>query len=228
MPVHHLITRAAAVVLASLVLAACGGSAGGQAPGAVQGQPAPDPAGAPAPDVAAQPDPTARAHEVSLVADLGPLPDGSGNAVVTTTWTIDAKGTTQVVVDTPAGVAERHVMTEGEHWYWIAPTLRGTFVDAEWIHFDLRAIEGVGGALPEPIAEARQAVPQPGEIAVGDAIAGHRVLEVEAVGDDEVRLTMDGIEQPVVHRRRALPAGTVIQLPTGAVDVSDLPDALRW
>ncbi len=228
MPVHHVVPRAVPFVLACLLLAACGGSAGGQPPGAAPGHRGPDPAGAPAPDVAPEPDPAAGPHEVSVVLDLGPLPDGSGGAVVTTTWTVDAAGTTRLVVDTPAGVTERHVMTEDEHWYWIVPAARGTLVDAEWIHFDLRAIDEVGGVLPESIVEARGPVPQPGEIVVGDPIAGQRVVEVEVVGDDEVRLGLVGVERPVVHRRRALPAGTAVEIPTGAVDVSDLPDVLRW
>ena len=197
------------------------------------------PVAGPAPRAAADPagartavteaiDVSAGPHEVTVTADFGALPDGSGNAVVETSWTVDAAGTTHVVVDTPAGVAEQHVMTEHEHWWWIHPSAREAIVDAEWVHFDLRAIDEVGGALPDLVAEARAAVPHPGELAVGHAIAGHEVLAVEVVDDDEVRLRMDGIERPVRHRRRALPAGTVVEIPAGAVDVADLPDVLRW
>lgn len=236
MPVHPPARspRGLVLVLAALLLASCG--AGIAAP-----EPAPPPA--PAADPAARADPddpgaeTAEsgpsgvgdgAYEVTLVADFGPLPDGSGDAVVETVWTVDAAGTRSLVVDTPAGFAAHHVMTDDEHWWWLDPTVRETIVDAEWIHFDLHAIDEVGGELPAIVAEARVPLPDPGGIRVGQIVAGHEVLAVDVVGADEVHLTVAGIERAVVHRRRTLPAGTTIEPPDDAVDVADLPDVLRW
>lgn len=225
---HHHVRRALALAVAPLVLAGCAGGSDGPAAAPPATRPTADPAGAPSPETADVPDATDGPHEVSVVADFGPLPDGSGNAVVTTSWTVDAAGTTDFVVDTPAGVADRHVMTEDEHWWWVNPEVRETVADAEWIHFDLRAVEEAGGALPDLIAQAREAVLHPGDIDVGHTFAGHEVLAADVVDQDEVHLTMAGVERPVVHRRRALPDGTTVEIPSGAVDVSDLPDVLRW
>lgn len=235
MPVHPAVRPVAllAATLAAVLLAAC--STGAAAPPPRAAAPDVDPSSdtrsaeepAPAPPGPSRPDERSP-HEVSLVADFGPLPDGTGNAVVETTWTVDAEGTRRMVVDTPAGHAAHHVITDDEHWWWLDPAVRETVADAEWIHFDLRAIEAAGGALPDLVAEARVPVPGPGEIHVGQIVAGHEVLAVEPVDDGEVHLTVAGIERPVVHRRRTLPVGTVIELPRDAVDVADLPDVLRW
>lgn len=235
MPVHPSLrcVRPVVLALAAVLLAACATSAADPTP-AASPPPAIDPASGATPedevDIA---DPEARdvedgSYEIALIADLGPLPDGSGNAVVETTWTVDAAGTRSLVVDTPAGYAARHVMTDDEHWWWLEPAARESIADAEWIRFDLGQIEAVGAELPEIVAEARVAVPDPGEVRVGQVVAGHEVLAVDQIGPDEVHLTVAGIERPLVHRRRALPAGTTIELPDGAVDVADLPDVLRW
>ena len=233
MPVHCSapVRRGVLVALLALLLGACGTSAA--EPRAASSPPSVDPVSEPATVADVEP-PSAEEsvsegpYEVALIADFGPLPDGSGDAVVETTWTMAADGTRELVIDTPAGYAAHHVMTDDEHWFWIAPAARDALVDAEWVHFDLREIEAVGGELPEVVAEARVPVPAPGEITTGSVIAGHEVLAVDEVGDDEVHLTMDGIDEPVVHRRRALPADTSIEIPTDALDVSDLPEALRW
>lgn len=214
---------------AVLLLGACSASAAGPSADPVPRAPARtvDPVGANRPE----PDPVAEvagAHEIALVADFGPLPDGSGRAVVETTWTRDATGTIRFAIVTPAGLAEQHVLTDAEHWWWLSPEVRGTIADAEWIRFDLAAVEEVGGELPDIVVEARRPPPQPHEIAVGDVVAGREVLAVEVVGDDEVHLTVAGVERPVIHVRRPLALGTTIDLPTGAVDVADLPGVLRW
>lgn len=226
MPVHRPARRAVALAVTTLLLTGCAGR-GSAAPPAAEPREA-DPAGGPAPEPDGPVDVADGPHEVRLVADLGPLPDGSGDAVVETIWTTDGSGTRRLVVDTPAGIAEQHVMTEDEHWWWLSPAVRETIADAEWIHFDLPAIEAAGGELPPLVARARAAASQPGDIAVGDTVAGLEVLAAEAVSDDEVHLTMAEVARVVVHRRRALPAGTTIERPIGAVDVADLPDVLRW
>ena len=217
--------RRCAALAAALVLTAC--STSSATPVRAPSPAAVDPASGPAP----QPSASSSAdgpHEVALVADLGPLPDGAGRAVVETTWTTDGSGTVRLVIDTPAGIAEQHVLTADEHWWWLHREARRTIVDAEWIRFDLAAIEAAGGELPDVVVEARQPPPQPGQIAPGDVVAGREVHAVEAIGDDEVHLTVTGIEQPVVLRRRALRPGTTIAVPTGAVDLEELPDRLRW
>ena len=218
-------------IAVAVVLGACSTGATGPSRTA-PARPAPDPASGTAPDV----DPTEPGrpahrdgpYEVTLVADFGPLPDGSGDAVVETTWTVDATGTRSLVVDTPAGFAARHVMTDDAHWWWLDPTVRETIADAEWVHFDLRQVEAVGGRLPAIVTEARVPLPDPGGIRVGQIVAGHEVLAVDIVSDDEVHLTVAGVERAVVHRRRPLPARTRVQVPDGAVDVADLPGVLRW
>lgn len=220
------LARAVPLLLA-LLLAACSDRAAVPLPSApppAAADPASEPVADEPPDDPAEGGP----YEVSLTADFGPLRDGSGDAVVETVWTVDASGTRQMLVDTPAGPAARHVMTDDEHWWWLDPTVRGTVVDAEWVHFDLGRIEQAGAVLPEVVAEARVPLPAPGEILVGQTVAGHEVLAVEVVDRDEVLLTVAGVERPVVHARRALPAGTTVDIPDGAVDVSDLPDVLRW
>lgn len=230
MSVHHRrahLGRAFTALAGGLALAACSTSAA--APGAdlappptVEVDPPSAPGTGPSDDVGAGP------HEVNLVADLGPLPDGSGRAVVTTTWTTDAAGTVRFAIDTPAGLAAQHVLTEDEHWWWLHPEARAVVADAEWVHFDLPVIESVGGELPDLVAEARLPPPRPDGWSVGEVVAGREVLQVEVVDADEVHLTVAGVERPVVHRLRPLPASTRIDLPTGAVDVADLPDVLRW
>jgi hypothetical protein len=226
-PFLRFVRTAFGVLAATVPLVACGASSAtpdAQPPAPV----APGPAAVDRPARGTAPDAASAPHAVSLVVDFGPLPDGSGHAVVDTTWTVDAHGTRRLVIDTPAGIAEQHVMTDDEHWWWLSPEVRATIADAEWIHFDLRAIEEVDGELPDIVAAAREVVRQPGDVGVGHVVAGHEVLAVGVVDDDEVHLTLAGIRRHVVHRRRALPAGTTIELPAGAVDVGDLPGVLRW
>lgn len=217
-------------LLAGVLLVACSDTAAGPIPDEppLAVDPASESVSGPLTDATSAPAVGAGPHEVSLIADFGPLPDGSGNAIVETVWTVDADGTRQLLVDTPVGPAARHVMTDDEHWWWIDPAAREAVVDAEWVHFDLRRTAEVGGALPEVVSEARVPLPPPGEIVVGDFVAGHEVLAVEVVNQDEVNLTVAGVDRPVVHRRRTLPAGTTVAVPAGAVDVGDLPDVLGW
>lgn len=222
--------RAASLVLGALLLAGCGASAAGPSPTA--GPPALDPASVDA-EPGAHPgsdaDPQADGpYQVSIAVDLGPRPGATGDTIIETTWTVDAAGTRELVVDTPAGPAAHHVITDDEHWWWVHPSAREALVDAEWIHFDLRQIQAAGGDVPEVVAEGRVPIPDPGEIVVGQIVAGHEVLAVDDVGDDEAHLTVAGIERPMVHRRRPLPPTTAIDVPDGAVDVADLPDVLRW
>jgi len=218
-----------AALAAALVLSAC---SSGSAPSTSRVPPPPavdpgvDPTSGPAPDPASGP--PAGPHEIALVADLGPLPDGSGRAVVETTWRTDGAGIVHLAIDTPAGLAEQHVGTADEHWWWLHPELRRTVADAEWVRFDLAAVEAAGGELPDVVVAARQPPPQPDEVAPGDVVAGRQVLAVEAVGDDAVHLTVTGIEQPVLLRRRALRSGTVVAVPSASVDARDLRDRLRW
>lgn len=234
-PLRACVLRAlTGTVLTASVLSGCG-RGGAEVPAAPVPEPAvPDPAADPTPPADAEPGAAPRSvvpdgpHEIVLVADFGPLPDGSGDAVVETTWTVDARGVGRLVVDTPAGPAVQHVMTETEHWWWLSPEVRSTIADAEWVYFDLAAIDEAGGVLPEVVAEARAPVPQPGEIEVGQIVGGREVRSIEVVDDDEVHLTVAGVERPVVHRRRRLPPGTLLEVPSGAVDVRDLPGVLRW
>lgn len=220
-------TRRGAALAAALSLTACSTGAATEPPTAPAPAQAADPAAQP-PSDASLVVPAAGPTEIVLVADLGPLPDGPGRAVVETTWTTDGAGTVRLVVDTPAGIAAQHVQTADEHWWWLHPEARRTIVDAEWIHFDLAAIEEVGGVLPDVVTEARQEPPQLQEIAAGDVVAGQEVQAVEVVDDGEVHLTVAGIEQPWILRHRVLPSGTTVDLPAGAVDVRDVPDRLRW
>lgn len=214
--------RPCAAILAALVLASCAA-----APAAEPDQPVVHPTGIDPPSATGA-EPGDVAHEIVVVADLGALPDGSGRAVVTTTWTTDAAGTVRFAIETPAGLAEQHVHTATEHWWWMPPPVRPAIVEAEWIRFDLDEVAAAGGTLPDVVAAARRPPPELHDLTVGDEVAGRAVLAVEVVRDDEIHLTVAGIERPVIHRRRALPASTRIDRPAGAVDVADLPGALPW
>jgi hypothetical protein len=220
-------------LVAALVLTACSTSAATPSPTAPS-EVDPGSGSSSAPPASSSDDPSSASsavdgpHEVALVADFGPLPDGSGRAVVEATWTTDGDGTVHFVLDTPAGITDQHVLTADEHWWWLHPEARRTIADVEWIHFELDVIAEVGGALPDVVVDARQPPPQPHGIAPGDVVAGHEVQAVDAIGEDEVHLTVAVIERPVVLRRRALPPGTSIDVPVGAVDVRELPDHLRW
>jgi len=227
-PIRPRNLRCAALV-AALVLTACSSSAATPSPLAPA---AVDPGSGSSSEPSASSEPAGSSvggpHEVALVADFGPLPDGSGRAVVEATWTHDGDGTVRFVLDTPAGIVEQHVLTPDEHWWWLHPEARQSIADVEWIHFDVGVIADAGGALPDVVVDARQPPPQPDEIAPGDVVAGHEVRAVDAGGEDEVHLTVAGVERPVVLRRRALPPGATIDVPAGAVDVRELPNHLRW
>ncbi|MCO8128458.1 hypothetical protein NHL50_14700 [Acidimicrobiia bacterium EGI L10123] len=224
MPIRPRRLRCAALA-AALVLTACS-SGSAASTSRVPPPSAVDPASEPALDPAS--DPPTGPHEIALVADLGPLPDGSGRAVVETTWRTDGAGTVHLAIDTPAGIVEQHVGTADEHWWWLHPEVGRTVADAEWVRFDLDAVAAAGGELPDVVVEARQPPPQPDGIGPGDAVAGREVLAVEVVGDDEVHLTVAGIERPVLLRRRPLRPGTIVAVPSGSVDLRELPALLRW
>lgn len=216
---------------AALSLAACADDASDPVADPPRRSPVGSAGPAPAPP-APEPEPTQAdvadgPHEVALIADLGPLPEG-GRAVVETTWTTDADGTVRLAIDTPAGLADQHVFTEEEHWWWFSPQVRRTVADAEWVRFDLDAVARAGGELPDIVLAARRHPPRPRDVAVGHVVAGREVLAVESVDHDEVRLTVAGIEQPVVLAQRALPEETVVEIPSGAVDAADVPSVLRW
>jgi len=211
-------TRTATVVVAlTALLAACAG---------------PDPAPPPAPSAARRPDPAAARGatpapeaaqapwEVVLTIPAGR--DAGGDPVEITVRATTAGPRRELVVDTPAGVVERHVMTDDEHWWWITPLARDV-VDVEWVHLDLAEVDRVGGELPEPVADARAMLPEPGEVAVGSVLAGRQVLRVDRVGPDEERITVADLDDPVRLRRRRLPAGTEVDLPPGATPLRELP-----
>jgi len=164
-------------------------------------------------------------YELVLAIDLGPLPDGSGPTLVEVCLTVVGERS-RYVVDTPAGAVVDHVMTADEHWWWIIPEARETVVRAEWIHFDVAAVEAAGATLPAPVAEARARLPTPAEVRVGDLLAGGEVLAVETRTPGEARLRVEDVPVPVVLRRRVLPATTTVEIPEAAVDVRDLADAL--
>jgi len=212
-------TAAALVAVLVPLLAACGDAA----------EPRPvEPAAAPAPDPAAarsgpRPEAVEGPVEVALTIPAGRLPDGTLAEVSLTLTTAGERR--ELVVDTPAGVVERHVMTEEEHWWWITPLARDV-VDVAWVHVVLAEVEELGGDLPEPVADARASLPEPGDLDVGSVLAGYEVLDVERIGPDEERIALDGLEDPAVLRRRALPAGTTVELPADAVPLRDLPALL--
>lgn len=222
-----------ALAAASLLFAACAAEGPARPPEAAAA-PTPDPASGPAGHAdgarlddrggpaATSSEAAGTAVEVTLTIPVGELLDGTAGAV--TVRTVESGGRREVIVDTPAGVVDRHVMTEHEHWWWITPLARDT-VDVEWVHIDLREVAEAGGELPGPVADARVPLPEPGELAAGVLLTDREVRSVESVGPDEERIEVDGLDEPVVLRRRRLAAGTTIDLPRDATPLRDLPGA---
>lgn len=227
-------TLPVAVAAVALFLTACAAEAPSRPVDAATvpaPDPSPDPPGAsggnPSPELvddpgASSPEAAGPAVEVTLTIPVGELPDGTAGAV--TIRTVEAGGRREVVVDTPAGVVDRHVMTEHEHWWWITPLARDV-ADVEWIHIDLRELDDAGGELPGPVADARVPLPEPGELATGVVLADREVRAVTPVDPDEDRVEVEGLDEPVVLRRRRLPPGTTIELPRGATPLRELPEA---
>lgn len=219
--------RAAAppVLLASALVLA--GACRGGPPTAVTAPPAAaDPADPPpASDPVAPTGPVAGAVELRLTIPVGTSPDGDELAVEIRS--VEAGGRRHVVIDTPDGLVDQHVVTDDEHWWWIPPLARPAIGEVTWIHIDLADVEAVGGSLPDVVADARARLPEPGEIEAGTTVAGHRVVEVERVSSDEDRLVLDGIDGTVRLRRRELPADTVVGVPSEATELADLPDAVH-
>lgn len=224
----------AALVAAVLLLAACADD-DPPALAADEVRRRPDPASAPVggtvddpADGAGSPDPfpARRADgpvEVVLEIPVGELPDGTDGTV--TVRSVAAGGRREVVVDTPAGVVDRHVFTDDEHWWWITPLARDV-VDVEWVHLDRDDLERAGDGLPGPVADARVALPEPGDVRAGMLLADHQVVAVRRVGPDEDRIEVEGLDGVVVLRRRALPAGHQVEVPERATPLRDLPELL--
>lgn len=223
MPVHLV----PALLLATALLAGCASSpteasAARTAPAAGATAPADPPgeglgavasAGAPAPAAAA---------ETELVIRVGTMPDGTEVEVVVRS--VEAGGRREVTMTSPDGVVDRHVVDGDDHWWWIPPMARELTGGVEWVHLDVGEVEAVG-ELPDPVAAARVPLPAPGAVEVGAVVAGYEVVSVEDRGPDEQLLVLEGLEEPAVLRRRSLPAGTRIDLPAGATELRDLPEA---
>jgi hypothetical protein len=202
--------------LLALVLAAAAGC-GGTETATLAAPPAP-------PDVVARGPAAPPPHEVTITIEIGQLPDGSDVAVVLRETV--AGDRRHVVIETPEGTVDQHVVTDDEHWWWIAPAVRTAVLDAEWIHIDVAEVERAGATLPDLVLDARRPLPRPEELRVGDEVAGYEVVAVEVLGPDHARAEVDGIGGPVVVRRRALPAGTTVELPRGATPMREVPALL--
>jgi hypothetical protein len=219
--------RAAAlpVLLAStLVVGACRGeppAAATEVPPVAADRAAPPPA----PDPAAPTGRSAEAVELRLTIPVGTTP--AGDELVVEIRSVEAGGRRHVVIDTPDGMVDQHVVTDDEHWWWIPPVARPAIGEVTWIHIALADVEAAGGSLPDVVADARAPLPEPGEIDVGTAVAGHRVVEVERVSPDEDRLVLAGLEGTARLQRRRLPAATVVDLPSEATELADLPEAVH-
>lgn len=164
-------------------------------------------------------------HEITLVFPLGPLPEGGTGEIVMRAVVLGDRH--EVEIRTPVGVVDRHIATEDDHWWWVAPMVRDA-IDVEWVHFDIGEVEEAGGVLPELIAGAREPMAGPGEVREGDLLGDGVVRAVRHVGPDEDELVVDGFDEPVVLRRRALPASTTIEPPAQATPVTELGEHLRW
>lgn len=218
--------RARRLLVLVLVAAGCGGGPDpaplGAPPGPVDAVPA-----APAPPPAeprGEPAATDAPHEIEITIEIGRLPDGTDVTVVLRETV--AGDRRHVVIETPEGIVDQHVVTDDEHWWWIAPALRATVLDAEWVHLDVAEVERAGATLPAVVRDARQPLPGPEELQVGDRVAGSEVVALERLGPDHVRAEVDGVRGPVVVRRRSLPAGTTVELPSGATPVREVPALL--
>lgn len=210
-----------------LVAAGCGG---GPDPAPLAAPPGPAdavPAAAPVPPPAERrPEPSATdvPHEIEITIRIGRLPDGTDVAVVLRETV--AGDRRHVVIETPEGVVDQHVVTDDEHWWWIAPALRAAVLDAEWVHLDVAEVERAGATLPDLVLDARRPLPGPEELQVGDRVAGYEVVALERLGPDHARAEVDGIDGPVVVRRRSLPAGTTVELPRDATPAREVPALL--
>lgn len=164
-------------------------------------------------------------YEITLVADFEALEPDLEDAVVEIRHVV-VGDRRQVTMSAAGEVLDQHVVTADEHWWWLHPDIRRSVVDIEWIHIDVAEVEAVGGTLPDIVAEARRPLPAPDEVDVGDLVAGREVRTVSHVDEHEVRFTVPGVPVEMVLRRRALPAGTTIEIPAGARDLRELPEAL--
>lgn len=231
MPVHP---RPGARLAAALLLAGCGAAGAGSSPehpGAGPRRPAVDPAAAS--DVAAHPShatalDAGAPHELVLTGDLRDVAAGRPDAddAVVEVRVVVAGGRQRVTTSVGGRVVDQHVATADEHWMWIPPGLRPDLVDAAWVHFDVGALEAAGLPLPRHVAGARGSAAAPGDVEVGDVVGGMEVLGVEPLSGDAVRLRLADVPVPMTLRRRPLPAGAEVELPTGAVDASEVPALL--
>jgi len=219
--------RPAALLVAAVLLGTACADDPAAAPGTPLRAPAPaalhaDPPGERMPEARSAPevdDPV----EVTLVIPVGTMPDGTEVEVVVRE--VVAGGRREVRLDTPAGVVDHHVVDGDEHWWWIPPMVRDAAGGVEWVHLDVAEAEAVG-ELPDPVADARVPLPRPGGVEAGLVVAGYEVTEVERVDARTDRLVLDGLEQPAVLTLRALAPGTRIELPVGATELRDLPEAV--
>lgn len=236
MPVHPRPgARLVALAAVALLLTGCGTARAGSPPGhdgAGPRRPAVDPAAASEPDPDADPPDDAALggapHELLLTGDLRALAAGRPDAddAVVELRLVVAGGRQHVSTSVGGQVVDQHVATVDEHWMWIPPDLRGDLVDAEWVHLDVGALEDAGLPLPRHVAAARGPAPVPEDVEVGDVVGGMEVLGVEPLPGDAVRLRLDDVPVPMTLRRRSLPAGTEVELPTGAVDAREVPALL--
>lgn len=210
--------RAVALAIGCLSVAACGGDAPSAVAPEVPRPADPPRSGAVAATTSEPP------VEISLTIPVGTGPDGQ--VLELEIRSVEAGGRRHVVIDTPAGRVDQHVVTDDEHWWWIPSVARAVAGGLEWVHIDMDEVEAAGGEVPDLVADARERLPAPGEIGEGTTVAGHRVVRVERVGPDEDRLMLAGVEGFARLRRRMLPASTVIDAPRGAVELADLPELL--
>lgn len=221
MPRTPLRAAAGALALAALALPACAGE-----PPATARPVAPRRADPPRSPAGERGEPgSSPAVEVTLAIPVGTSPDGVALEVVIRS--VEAGGRRRVAIDTPAGTVDQHVVTEDEHWWWIPPLAREAVGAVEWIHLDVDEVEAAGAELPDAVVDARVPLPAPGTIRPGTRVAGYEVVAVESVGAREDRITLAGLDEPARLRLRHLPASTVVEPPIGAVELTDLPDAVH-
>ncbi|HEU5081875.1 MAG TPA: hypothetical protein VFU14_00935 [Acidimicrobiales bacterium] len=232
MPVHPRPgARLVALAAVALLVTGCGTARAGSPPdhdGVGPRQRAVDPAATSGPDPDADPPEVGAVagvpHELLLTGDLRALAAGRPDAddAVVELRLVVAGGRQHVTTSVGGRVVDQHVATADEHWMWIPPDLRGDLVDAEWVHLDVGALEDAGLPLPPHVAAARGSAPVPDDVEVGDVVGGMEVLGVEPLPGDAVRLRLADLPVPMTLRRRPLPAGTEVELPTGAVDASEV------
>lgn len=217
------VVRAAVLTTLAFALTGCAAGASDAPPADLPSDPRAvvEPAGTPTASDAVHEPP----HELVLVTDIAAVrPGHQGEMEVRHVVVGDRR---RVTIELVGDVKDEHVVTADEHWWWLHPEVRrAVAVDIEWVHIDIGAVAEIGRELPAPVAEARAPLPEPDAVEIGDVIGGREVLDVERVGDDEVRLTVADLSVPVVLRRRALPADTIVEIPSGAAELRDLADAL--